>query len=123
KTAIHYHSLGLVAEAAGTLAAAETYYRAAIPIREKVYGPDSAATAVGLDRLASVYLKLGRPEAAAPLVARASTIRRDIGALLGPNHSFFAGVPAHAGALPRAPGAWPPARSSPPHARPLVPPP
>jgi len=106
QTAIHYHSLGLVAEAAGNLAAAETYYRAAIPIREKVYGPDSAATAVGLDRLASVYLKLGRPEAAAPLVARASTIRRDIGALLGPNHSFFAGDHANAGDLALARGDW-----------------
>src|SRR5262245_38240694 len=88
QTAIHYHSLGLVAEAAGNLAAAESYYRAAIPIREKVYGPDSAGTAVALDQLAAVYLKMGRPDAAAPLVMRAAQIRGDVGALLGPNHAF-----------------------------------
>src|SRR5262245_64280016 len=72
QTAIHYHSLGLVAEAAGNLATAAKSYLAAIPIREKVYGPDSAATAMALDQLATVYLKMGRPDAAAPLVDRAA---------------------------------------------------
>jgi CHAT domain-containing protein/tetratricopeptide (TPR) repeat protein len=106
QTAIHYHSLGLVAEAAGNLPAAEKYYRAAIPIREKVYGPDSAATAMALDQLANVYLKMGRPEAAEPLVGRAAKIRQDVGALLGPNHSFFAGDHANRGDLNLARGDW-----------------
>src|SRR5262245_19693651 len=91
QTAIHYHSLGLVAEAAGNLASAESYYRAAIPIREKVYGPDSAGTAVALDQLAAVYLKMGRPDAADPLVKRAAQIRWVVGALIGPYHAFFGG--------------------------------
>jgi CHAT domain-containing protein/tetratricopeptide (TPR) repeat protein len=110
--AIHYHSLGLVAEAAGDLAAAERYYRAAIPIREKVYGPDSAGTALALDQLAGLYLKMGRPDAADPLVGRAAKIRQDIGALLGPNHAFFAGDHANRGDLNLARGDWPAALSS-----------
>jgi CHAT domain-containing protein len=105
--AIHYHSLGLVAEAAGNLAAAEGYYRAAIPIREKVYGPDSAGTAMALDQLAALYLKMGRPDAADPLVKRASQIRQDIGALLGPNHAFFAADHANRGDLGLARRDWP----------------
>jgi CHAT domain-containing protein len=104
--AIHYHSLGLVAEAAGDLAAAERYYRAAIPIREKVYGADSAGTAMALDQLASLYLKLGRPDAAEPLLQRAAKIRQEVGALLGPNHAFFAGDHANRGALSLARGDW-----------------
>src|SRR4030095_6123850 len=35
QTAIHYHSLGLVAEAVGNLAAAERDYRGATPLRAK----------------------------------------------------------------------------------------
>lgn len=105
--AIHYHSLGLVAEAAGDLAAAERYYRAAIPIREKVYGPDSAGTAMALDQLAGVYLKMGRADAADPLVRRAAKIRQDVGALLGPNHAFFAGDHANRGDLNLTRGDWP----------------
>src|SRR5262245_55307279 len=107
--AIHYHSLGLVAEAAGNLTAAERFYRAAIPIREKVYGPDSAATAMALDQLAAVYLKIGRPDAADPLIKRASQIRQDVGALLGPHHAFFASDHANRGDLGLARGDWPPA--------------
>ena len=107
QTAIHYHSLGLVAEAAGNLPAAEKYYLAAIPIREKVYGADSAATAMALDQLANVYIKLGRPDAADPLIGRAAKIRQDVGALLGPNHAFFAGDHANRGDLGLARGDWP----------------
>jgi CHAT domain-containing protein/predicted negative regulator of RcsB-dependent stress response len=110
--AIHYHSLGLVAEAAGNLAAAERYYRAAIPLREKLYGADSAGTAVALDQLASLYLKMGRPDAADPLVQRAAKIRQDIGALLGPDHAFFAGDHANRGDLNLARGDWAAAISS-----------
>jgi CHAT domain-containing protein len=106
QTAIHYHSLGLVAEAAGDLAAAERYYRAAVPIREKVYGPDSAGTAVALDHLAAVYIKMGRPEAADPLVKRAASIRQSVGALLGPNHAFFAGDHANQADVSLARGDW-----------------
>jgi CHAT domain-containing protein len=112
QTAIHYHSLGLVAEAAGDLAAAERHYRAAIPIREKVYGSDSAATAMALDQLANLYLRLGRPEAAEPLLQRAAKIRQEVGALLGPNHAFFAGDHANRGALGLARGDWAAALSS-----------
>ena len=112
QVAIHYHSLGLVAEAAGNLAAAERYYRAAIPIREKVYGPDSAGTAVALDQLARLYIKMGRPDAADPLVKRASQIRQEVGALLGPNHAFFAGDHANRGDLSLARSDWPAALSS-----------
>jgi CHAT domain-containing protein len=110
--AIHYHSLGLVAEAAGDLPAAERYYRAAIPIREKVYGPESAGTAMALDQLAGVYLKMGQPDAADPLVQRAAKIRQDIGALLGPTHAFFAGDHANRGDLSLARGDWPAALAS-----------
>jgi CHAT domain-containing protein len=112
QTAIHYHSLGLVAEAAGNLPAAAKYYLAAIPIREKVYGPDSAATAMALDQLATVYIKMGRPDAAAPLVDRAGKIRQQVGALLGPNHAFFAGDHANRGDLALARGDWGNALSS-----------
>jgi CHAT domain-containing protein/tetratricopeptide (TPR) repeat protein len=107
QAAIHYHSLGLVAEATGNLLAAARYYRAAIPIREKVYGPDSAGTAVALDQLASVYIKMGRPDAADPLVKRAAKIRQEVGALLEPNHAFFAGDHANRGDLSLARSDWP----------------
>ena len=67
---------------------------------------------MALDQLASLYIKMGRPDAADPLVKRASQIRQEVGALLGPNHAFFAGDHANRGDLSLARSDWPAALSS-----------
>ena len=87
QTGIHYHSLGLTAEAAGNLPSAERYFEQSVRIRDKVYGPESAGVAMALENLASVLLKTGRPDAAEPFIRRALKIRQD---LIGPNHAFAA---------------------------------
>jgi hypothetical protein len=59
QTLVQYTSLGLVAEKAGNLVAAQKYYAESVRIREKVYGPESAGVAQALESLGAVYIKLG----------------------------------------------------------------
>ena len=51
QTLIQYTSLGLVAEKAGNLPAAQRYHAESVRIREKVYGPESAGVAQALESL------------------------------------------------------------------------
>src|SRR6516225_2404987 len=55
QTGIQFYSLGLLAEASGNLAAAADYFARSVAIREKVYGPEAAGTAVALQRLGALY--------------------------------------------------------------------
>jgi tetratricopeptide (TPR) repeat protein len=54
QTLVQYTSLGLVAEKAGNLVAAQKYYAESVRIREKVYGPESAGVAQALESLGAV---------------------------------------------------------------------
>jgi CHAT domain-containing protein len=109
QTGIHYFTLGLVGEASGKLSEAEGYFLRLLQIREKVYGPDSAATADALQRLGALYIKLGRPDAAEPALIRALQIRQS---LTGADHAFTASGHADLGSLALARGDWPRALSA-----------
>jgi tetratricopeptide (TPR) repeat protein len=109
QTSIHYHSLGLISEAAGDLAAADRYYTASLRIKEKVYGLESPAVAVALDSLAGVFVKTGRLDAAEPLLQRALNIRQDV---VGRDHAFSASGHANLGAVYLARRDWPAALTS-----------
>jgi CHAT domain-containing protein/tetratricopeptide (TPR) repeat protein len=100
---IQYTSLGLIAEKAGNLAAAQSYYTQSVRIREKVYGAESAGLAQGLEDLGAVYVKLGQPNAAEPLFRRVLKIRQD---LVGADHDFSASGHSNLGNVSLARGNW-----------------
>lgn len=103
RTGIQAYGLGLTAEAAGQLDVAERAFEKAVAIREAIYGRDSPAVALALERLAGVLVNQGRPEAAENHARRALLLR---GAVIGPEHSFVA--PAHEllGHISAARGDW-----------------
>lgn len=103
QTGIHYFSLGLTADAAKNLAAAERYFADSVRMREKAYSPESAGVAVALDRLGAVYIKQSRPDAAEPIFRRALKIRQD---LLGRDHAFSAQGHSNLGDVASARGNW-----------------
>ncbi|RTL72799.1 MAG: tetratricopeptide repeat protein, partial [Hyphomicrobiales bacterium] len=103
QTAITYYSLGLVAEAAGDLVAAERYHRQSVAIRVKVYGPDSPGVAMALEALGQVLVKVGRLDDAEPLFHRSLKIRQD---LIGAQHAFSAAGHANLGDVALARGNW-----------------
>lgn len=103
QTAIAYYSLGLVAEAAGDLVAAERYHRQSVAIRVKVYGPDSPGVAMALEALGQVLVKIGRLDDAEPLFHRSLKIRQD---LIGAQHAFSAAGHANLGDVALARGRW-----------------
>ena len=88
---IQTFSVGTIAEALGDLALAEDSYRESVRIREIVYGPESAGTAMALEKLGGVLLKADRAADAEPVFERALKIFGD----LIKDHAFSAG--AHAG--------------------------
>src|SRR5262249_12525094 len=65
-----YSSLGLTAEKAGNLAAAERYYTETVRLREKIYGVQGPSVAEALEMLGGVHIKLGRPDSAEPIFQR-----------------------------------------------------
>lgn len=104
QTAIAYYSLGLVAEAAGNLAAAEGYFRQSVAVREIVYGRDSAGVAIALENLGRVLVKARRHEDAEPLFRRALAIRQEA---VGPAHAFSASGHSNLGDVALARRRWP----------------
>ncbi len=72
---------------AGKYSQAEPLYRRALPIFEKVLGPEHPQVATILDNLARVLQATGDRAAAKPLYERALKIREEA---LGPNHSDVA---------------------------------
>ncbi len=72
QTGLQYYSLGLTAEKAGNLAAAQRYYAETVRVREKVYGVRGPSVAEALEALGAVHIKQGRPgRGRADLPARA----------------------------------------------------
>src|SRR5204863_9683915 len=71
QTSVQYYSLGLTAEKAGNLAAAERYYVETVRLREKIYGAQGPGVAEALEMLGSVHVKLGRPDTTEPIFQRA----------------------------------------------------
>ena len=109
QTAVQYYSLGLIAEAAGNLQLAQKYYADTVRVREKIYGVDGPSVAEGLEKLGSVYLKLGQPDAAEPIIRRALKLKQD---LIGFRHAYFASGHSGLGDVALARGDWPAALSS-----------
>src|SRR5262249_5001055 len=72
-------------------------------VREKVYGPEAAGTAVALQSLGNVYVKMGQPDAAEPLLRRALKIRRE---LIGGDHAFAASGYSDLASVSLARGDW-----------------
>ncbi|HEY6252399.1 MAG TPA: tetratricopeptide repeat protein [Candidatus Angelobacter sp.] len=66
---------------------AESLYRRALAIREKVLGPEHPDTALSLNNLATLYDDQGKYEEAAPLHRRSLAIREKV---LGPEHPHTA---------------------------------
>ncbi len=67
--------IGIADRDGGKLEDAEKDLKRALSIREKQLAPQNSMIAVSLENLASVYLLQGKPDKAAPLIARARTIR------------------------------------------------
>jgi len=103
RTGLHYYSLGLTAEMAGNLAAAERYYRETVRVREKVYGVDGPSVAEALEKLGGIHVKQGRPDAAEPIFQRALRLKQ---ALVGPNHAYSASGHSNLGDVALARGEW-----------------
>lgn len=103
QTGIQAHSLGLIAEKLGDLAAAQRHYTETVRIREKAYGQESPSVAMALENLSTIMIKLGRMEAAEPLVRRALKIRQDV---VGANNSFAATGHSSLGAVSLARKDW-----------------
>lgn len=86
KTGIQTYGVAFLAEAVGDWPLAERYYRETVRIRDAVYGVDSPASTMAMERLGAVLIKTGRPAEAEPLFERVVTLRKD---LLG-EHAFSA---------------------------------
>lgn len=109
QTGIHYYSLGLTAEMAGNLAAAQRYYTETVRVREKVYGVKGPSVAEGLEKLGGIYLKLGRPDAAEPIFRRALALKQE---LIGFEHAYSASGHSNLGDVALARSNWPDALAS-----------
>jgi CHAT domain-containing protein/tetratricopeptide (TPR) repeat protein len=103
QTLIQYTSLGMIAEKAGNLRAAQRYHAESVRIREKVYGPESAGVAQALESLGAIYVKMGQPDAAEPIFKRVLKIRQD---LVGRDHAFSASGHSNLGDVSLARGNW-----------------
>jgi CHAT domain-containing protein len=101
QAALSEYSLGLISDAMGDLVGAERRFTACLKLREKIYGPDSAAVAAVLESLGLVLIKAGRLDVAQPLLERALRIEQD---LVGREHAFSATGHASLGALHLARG-------------------
>jgi CHAT domain-containing protein/tetratricopeptide (TPR) repeat protein len=86
QTSIQTYSVAFIAEILGDFALAERQYRDSLRIRDKVYGVDSAASSMVMEKLAGVLMKAGRAADAEPIFERVLKVRKD---LLG-EHAFSA---------------------------------
>src|SRR5262249_43918585 len=109
QTSIQYYSLGLAAEKAGNLAAAEKYYIQTVRLREKIYGVQGPSVAEALEMLGSIYIKQGRPDPAEPIFQRALKLKQD---LIGFTHAYQASGYSNLGDVAAARGNWPTALAS-----------
>jgi CHAT domain-containing protein/tetratricopeptide (TPR) repeat protein len=109
QTGLQYYSLGLTAEKAGNLAAAQRHYTETVRVREKVYGVQGPSVAEALEALGAVHIKLGRPDAAEPIFQRALKLKQD---LIGFSHAYQASGHANLGDVALARGNWPAALAS-----------
>ena len=109
QTGLQYYSLGLIAEKAGNLAAAQRYYTETVRVREKVYGVQGPSVAEALEALGAVHIKQGRPDAAEPIFQRALKLKQD---LIGFSHAYQASGHANLGDVALARGNWPAALAS-----------
>src|SRR6185436_11427605 len=87
QTGLQYYSLGLTAEKAGNLAAAQRYYTETVRVREKVYGVRGPSVAEALEALGAVHIKQGRPDTAEPIFQRALALKQE---LIGFSHAYQA---------------------------------
>ena len=109
QTGLQYYSLGLTAEKAGNLAAAQRYYAETVRVREKVYGVQGPSVAEALEALGAVHIRQGRPDAAEPIFQRALKLKQD---LIGFSHAYQASGHANLGDVALARGNWPAALAS-----------
>jgi CHAT domain-containing protein len=101
---LQYYSLGLTAEKAGNLGAAQRYYTETVRVREKVYGVRGPSVAEALEALGAVHIKQGRPDAAEPIFQRALALKQE---LIGFTHAYQASGHANLGDVALARGNWP----------------
>jgi CHAT domain-containing protein len=104
QTGLQYYSLGLTAEKAGNLAAAQRYYTETVRVREKVYGVRGPSVAEALEALGAIHIKQGRPDAAEPIFQRALALKQE---LIGFTHAYQASGHANLGDVALARGNWP----------------
>jgi CHAT domain-containing protein len=112
QTGIHYYSLGLTAEMAGNLAAAQRYYAETVRVREKVYGVNGPSVAEGLEKLGGIHIKLGQPDVAEPIFRRALKLKQDLLGPGGAEHAYTASGHSNLGDVALARGNWPAALAS-----------
>lgn len=103
QTGLQYYSLGLTAEKAGNLAAAQRHYTDTVRVREKVYGVRGPSVAEALEALGAVHIKQGRPDAAEPIFRRALELKQE---LIGFSHAYQASGHANLGDVALARGNW-----------------
>src|SRR5262249_21465928 len=103
QTSVQYYSLGLTAEKAGNLTAAERYYAETLRLREKIYGAEGPGVAEALEMLGGVQTRWGRPTAAEPLFKRALKLKQD---LIGFTHAYQASGYSNLGDVAAARGDW-----------------
>jgi CHAT domain-containing protein len=112
QTGIHYYSLGLTAEMAGNLAAAQRYYSETVRVRERVYGVQGPSVAEALEKLGSIHVKLGRPDAAEPIFQRALKLKQDLLGPIAATHAYTASGYSNLGDVALLRSNWPAALSS-----------
>ena len=74
---------GKALKEAGRYEQAIPFYRKALELGEREFGPDHSTTATLLNNLAELYVELGRYEEAEPLIKRALAVREKT---LAPDH-------------------------------------
>ena len=76
RAAIIQQEIGVVDEGLGRYAEAERSFRDAIRILDRIEGPQSEQAIVARENLATMYIELGRPEQAEPLLKSVLEARR-----------------------------------------------
>ncbi len=97
------HQQGLTLKEAGRYEQAIPFYRVALELGEREFGPDHPTTATPLNNRAALYHEQGRYEAAEPLFKRALAIYEKA---LGPDHPDVATSLLNLAALYQAQGRY-----------------